>query len=138
MDLLERPARVNQTVCEPIEKLWVSRSVPHSAKIVGSSDEPAAEMVLPDPVDDHSCGQRVCGIGDRASQFEPATSGGEQRPVGSGKDLEETSRRYWARFAEVATQGDSHVRVASVLDRVGAWEAEQRVALGGCQLISDT
>ena len=49
------------------------------AEVAGRGDDPAPEVVLPEPVDDHTGGQRVIRPADPAGEFEPPARGGLPR-----------------------------------------------------------
>src|SRR5262245_24120540 len=46
----------------------------HAAEVVGRGGEPAAEVILPDPVDDAPPGERVSGVDDPFRQCDAALS----------------------------------------------------------------
>ena len=58
---LQAPASADQLGGQPVQQLGVRRLFAHRAEVAGRGDESAAEMMLPEPVDDHPRGQRVFG-----------------------------------------------------------------------------
>ena len=48
-----------------VEQLGMRGRLPHHAKIVGRTDDALAEMVLPEPIDDHAAAERI--VGERQS-----------------------------------------------------------------------
>ena len=44
-------------------------------EVIGRADQPAAEMMLPEPIHVHAGGERVAGVGDPLGQLEPAVGG---------------------------------------------------------------
>src|ERR1041385_4805526 len=49
---------------EPVEELGVAGAAAHFAEVVGGVDDSAAEVVVPDAVDDGAPGEGVVGVGD--------------------------------------------------------------------------
>src|SRR5436305_13479491 len=68
MELLERSAAVLEVQCKPIEQFVVARPPSHFAEIVRSFDNPAAEVIMPNPIHDGAPGQWILWIGDPARQ----------------------------------------------------------------------
>ena len=62
VDRLEPPAAADQLGGEPVEQFGVRRPLALRAEVAGRGDDPPAEVVLPEPVDDHP-GQQVAGAG---------------------------------------------------------------------------
>ena len=54
VQFLERPAVGHKGGREPVEQLGMRRSHAVAAEIVGRIDQPGAEVMLPDAVDDHA------------------------------------------------------------------------------------
>ena len=53
---------------QPVEQFGVRGETPHAAKVVGSVDDPLAEVMVPHAVHDRPPRERVLRIGDPASQ----------------------------------------------------------------------
>ncbi len=70
---LRLPALPHQLLCQPVEKLGVAGKVAQPPEVTGCADKPSAEMVLPDPIDDHSRRKRVISPAQPAGQCQPAT-----------------------------------------------------------------
>ena len=65
---LERAARLEKRRASQSSSSGCDGSAAHPAEIVGCRDQAAAEMLVPDAVDDRPPGERVPGVGDPASQ----------------------------------------------------------------------
>ena len=85
---LELPVVVDQPQREPIEQLGMRRRRAQLAEVVGRADDAAAEVMLPDAVDDHPRGEHV--LAARRST-RPARGGG--RPSGRLRRRAESRRR---------------------------------------------
>ena len=73
MERLERAASiVAEPAGEPVEELGVARLAPHEAEVVGRVDEAAAEVPLPDAVDEDARGERVLASREPGGQIAPA------------------------------------------------------------------
>ena len=59
MQLLDRLAAVSKLRSEPVEQLGVGGLCAHAAEIVWCRDDPGAEVVLPNAVDDRSPRERM-------------------------------------------------------------------------------
>ena len=68
VELLEAPALRDEAPREPVEQFGVRGLVAELAEIVGRASDPAAEVILPDAVDDGAGGERVVGLGDPRSE----------------------------------------------------------------------
>ena len=97
VELLEAPALRDEAPREPVEQFGVRGLVAELAEIVGRASDPAAEVILPDAVDDGAGGERVVGLGDPRSECGAAAGrvfersnhgrlGGDEREEG-GRDL---------------------------------------------------
>ena len=85
---LDRPSRRNELMSQPIEQFRVAWSIAQSAKIAGSRNQSAAEMVLPDSIDHCACGQRIIWASNCLGELEAATAvlkGGPIAPQNSQK-----------------------------------------------------
>ena len=51
--------RPTQLGGQPVEQLGMARLSPHGAEVIGRLDDPFAEMMLPEPVDQHARQQRI-------------------------------------------------------------------------------
>ena len=65
---LDVPAAGDELVCQPIEQLRMRRRRRLSAEVVGVLNEAAAEMSLPDAIDEHAGHERIGRIGKPAGQ----------------------------------------------------------------------
>src|SRR5579871_6918065 len=74
MDRLHAPALLDEAVSQPVQQLRMRRPFAISAKVVGGTDDSAAEMVLPDPIHHHARGERIVRACDPPCQGDPATS----------------------------------------------------------------
>ena len=59
MDGLEAPLLFHEPVGQPFEEFWMRGLVSLRAEIVWCGDDAAAEVVVPEPVDDHAGGERA-------------------------------------------------------------------------------
>ena len=75
MQPLKRPGAVEKISRQPIQQLGMRGAISVEAEIAGGSDDSSAEMVVPNPVDNHATHQRICRIN------EP----GRQRGAGTGR-----------------------------------------------------
>ena len=66
VEVLERPAVFDQLDGQPVEQFGVGRGFAVGAEVVGRGDDSAAEVVLPEPVDDDAGRQRLVGPGEPA------------------------------------------------------------------------
>ena len=108
MQLLDRLAVVSKLRSEPVEQLGVGGLCAHAAEIVWCRDDPGAEVVLPNAVDDRSPRERMIffcqptGEGDSTVTF-PVRVGEFKR---AGIALCQTQRagsNFITRLAHVAT-----------------------------------
>ena len=76
VDGLEAPAAGHEIAREPIEQLGMRGRVADDAEIAGRGDDAAAEMVLPEPIDDDACRQGMIGAGEPCGQLGAAAGGG--------------------------------------------------------------
>ena len=72
VDRLEPPAAGDQLGGEPVEQLGMRGRLAPNAEIARRRHDPPAEMVLPEPVDDHPGRQGIVGLGEPAGQGRPA------------------------------------------------------------------
>ena len=61
MDVLEAPTVFHQLDREPIEQFGMRRPIALHSEIVRRRHNAAAEMLLPESVNDHASGQRMVG-----------------------------------------------------------------------------
>ena len=111
MNVLERPAALHQFAGEPIEQLGMRRHGAVVAEIRGSVHDAATEMVMPDAVHDDSCGERILGPRDPASQRDPPLLLG--RRFGNLKPAEQGHRsgaNWLARQHRIASKQPMHGR----------------------------
>ena len=112
-----------------------------SAKVAWSSHQTFTKVVQPNPVDEHSGRKRVVAIGHGRRQLQSAASLVEGKRFVAGKNTRESSRSYFAGFAEVAADGNLHVGGAVVLQNMntgwscwcGAFKVDQ-LRIPCCQL----
>ena len=106
------PAVLHKIGGQPIEQIGVGGRFAIEAKVARGVHDAASEMVLPNTVDEHSCGQRMLPIG-QVSGVGDATAGGgtggfvqRQRWDASclGEDAEFARLNFIARAARVATE----------------------------------
>ena len=74
MQCLERLAVVAQLDGQPVEQLGMRRQGAVAAEVVGRVDDPAAEVIVPDAIDDRPPGEHVLRAGEPVGQGGPAAS----------------------------------------------------------------
>ena len=97
---LELPAARDEFGRQPVEQLGVAGGLAQPAEVARRADQAAAEMVLPDPVDDDAGRQRIVGPAQPASQGQPPP-GGLRAP------------RATARFAPASGRGPTEIPARS-------------------------
>src|SRR5690606_32851019 len=70
MEPLHRPAPLHELGREPVEQFGMAGAFAELAEVGGGGDEAAAEVVLPDPVDEDAGGEGVVRPRQRAGQGE--------------------------------------------------------------------
>jgi hypothetical protein len=96
----------------------VSRRLAVLAEVVGSGDEAAAEVVLPEAVHQHAGGERMVGARDPAGERQSSAAapwwGGRGEPEGCGGGIAqgggEAGLDQWAGRVRVAAQEDVGAR----------------------------
>ena len=73
--MLDAPAALDKLGCQPVEQFGVARRAAKLAEVARVRGEAAAEMPLPETVDEHAGRERVFGSGDPAGE-RSATAGG--------------------------------------------------------------
>ena len=63
MKVFQRPTTVNEFSNQEIKQLGMCGKRSHLAEIRWRIDESLAEMMLPDTINDHPCGERMIGTG---------------------------------------------------------------------------
>ena len=64
MDRLEPPAALDIGRRQPVEQLGMRRRRAVEPEVAGRGHDPAAEMIVPEPIDHHPRGQRIGRVGD--------------------------------------------------------------------------
>src|SRR5687767_9101724 len=73
MQPLQLPAIVHKAASQPIEQFRMARPLAEDAKITRRRDNPAAEVMHPEPIDEHSgdegvlAGSKPIGVGQAAA-----------------------------------------------------------------------
>ena len=117
MERLQRPAVPDQPLRQVIEQRGVAGAVAGLPEVARRADDPLAEMMLPQPVHDHSRRERIVGCGDGFGQFPSAAAIGERRRISAGQHLQEPPRRFVAKVLRVPADVDAQVlRLRDVLD----------------------
>ena len=89
MQFLQAPAIGDEAMGQPVEQLGMRRLLAQLAEVARGGHQPAAEMILPDAVDDDARGERIVRLREPAGQRRAAARG-----VGEiGGDLGRASRR---------------------------------------------
>ena len=126
MHRLDRPARCDESLCQPVEQFQIDWPVAEPAKVVGRTHQALAEMPEPEAIDHHPGGQGVVGPGQPFGQFEPAAPGRvERRLVFTGQNPGEPSRHFLAQSQMIATNVNAQVR-----DRPGPRHSSPREPAG--------
>ena len=71
MNALHAPAALYELRGQPIQQFRMCRPLAHDSEVTRSRDDPASEMVLPNPVRHHAGRQRIGGIRQPAAQGGP-------------------------------------------------------------------
>src|SRR5262245_10130135 len=71
---LQRLAVIPEFDCQPIEQLGMRRQLAHAAEVVWRLNDPAAEMILPNAIDDTPPRERIAAIGQPFGQRGAAKS----------------------------------------------------------------
>ncbi len=106
---LDVPAALDELVCQPVEQFRMRRGRRLRAEVVGVFDEAAAEMSLPDAVDDHAGDERIGRVGEPAGQCRATPRDAGRRPIDlgdwlglGGEDREETGPHFAERLVVAA------------------------------------
>ncbi len=97
---LNAPAAADQLIGQPVEQLGMAGTGAHVAEIVGSSDDAASEVIIPEAVGHHPGGEGVLGVGDPAGQ-QRARGLGFERQLGGAVGQQHAQRPHPHRFALV-------------------------------------
>ena len=120
MESLDVPAAGDKLVREPIEQFGMCGRGRLSAEVVRIVDETAAEMALPDAIDDHAGDQWIFGIGQPAGQGAAASAHTGKRDRDLGRRLgrlREDGEKPGLHFAKrlvVAAAGEQNTSSESV------------------------
>src|SRR4051812_46931986 len=74
MERLDRPLVFHQPGGEIVQQFLMGRPRPVAAEVTGSLHDAAAEMMLPDSVDDDARSERVARVRDPLRQFQTAAA----------------------------------------------------------------
>ena len=89
MQRFQLPAALDELGGEPVEQLRMAGLFAEAAEVAGRAGEAAAEVVLPDAVDDDAAGQRIVRPGQPAGEDAAAAggrgAGGDLRQFGVGR-----------------------------------------------------
>jgi hypothetical protein len=66
---------MHEPVREPVEQFGMRGSGSHEAEVVRGGDEALAEVLLPDAIHDHACGERVAGARNPLREAEATLRG---------------------------------------------------------------
>ena len=72
MHRLERHVLTRELGGKPVEECGICGRFPVASEITGRADDAAAEVIVPDPIDDHACSQRVVFGCDPVSEGQPS------------------------------------------------------------------
>ena len=106
--LFDAPAFARKLNRQPVEELGVGGWVTHHTEVVERGDDAASEVMVPDPVHEHTCGQRVPLGGQPLREREapagraPVGPGNFRRRIAVGRDLDETRRHHRSQVERVA------------------------------------
>ena len=81
--LLDAPAAVHELDRQPVEQLRMRRLLAHLAEVIERRHDAAAEMMMPDAIDDHARGQRIVRRRQPLRQRPPAARRCGRRPAES-------------------------------------------------------
>ena len=80
VERLDAPPLADEFGREPVEQLRMGWGHARTAEVVRGGDDPVAEVLLPDPVDEDPRGQGMIGPGEPAREGEPPPRAGSSRP----------------------------------------------------------
>ena len=72
MQPLERPLLADQIEGQPIEQFRMGWTLAKLSKVIGRPHKSLAEMPPPEPIDEHSAGERVIRPREPLGEFQPA------------------------------------------------------------------
>ena len=72
MEVLERPAVLDELGRKPVEQFRMTGPESHRSEIGGGRDEAASKVVVPDPVHDDAGGERIRRIDDPVREGDAA------------------------------------------------------------------
>src|SRR5581483_9724178 len=122
MELLHRPAALDEAAGEPVEQLGVRGRLAAGAEIVGRGDDAASEMPLPDAIDHHARGQRILLVGDPLRELEAAAALLVGRKLLAAEDREEAAGDRRAERLRLAANHDAGVGGLALGDGVDLLE----------------
>src|SRR5258708_30023069 len=118
-----------------IQQLGIARPVAHTAEVAGSSDNARSEMMLPDPVNHHTCSQRILRIGDRFRKLQTAAALRKRLWLAFAQNRQETMRDGLAEILRRATDVDAlDLRLGGILDNMRERIRRRQAALQNGQL----
>jgi hypothetical protein len=94
VDRLDPPAALHELHCQPVEQLGVRRRVAHLPEVLERRDDAAAEVLLPDAIDDDAGGERVSSIHRFIAPTSAEVSGSPRIGIG-GASRPATWRYIW-------------------------------------------
>src|SRR5262245_46512732 len=106
MQFFDGPSGFDEGSCQIIKQPRMRRRVTACAEIARRTNQPCAEMVLPDAVYHHSPRKRVVLIDDRLGQFRSPASSDERLAVLSGKDEQKLRFDFLALIFGLSAQKD--------------------------------
>ena len=77
---------VDEPFGQEVEQLGVGGGLAPGSEVAGGGHQSGAEVLVPDPIDQHPGGQRVVRAGDGLGEFEPAAPLGEGLGLAAGRE----------------------------------------------------
>ena len=109
MHRLHAPPLRDEASGQPVKQLGMAGAFSAQAEIARRLHQAGAEVMLPDAIHHHACGERVVRTGDGAGEFEPSAAALKRRALRAGDDFEKLPRHLLSETRRAATIEDARV-----------------------------
>src|SRR5437868_4511596 len=103
MHRFNAPARIDELMRQPVEKLRMARRFGANAEIAGRAHKARAEMSKPNPIDHHARGQRIFFRRDCLGKFKTPAAVLEGLAIWTSDDLRKLPRDFVAETGWIST-----------------------------------